>query len=124
MRKVEKPWGYELIFAHTSRYAGKFLHIRKGEKLSLQYHERKEESLCLLEGRMKLLMGRTQPLEESILEPGAHFHILPGTMHRFIALEDCRLVEVSSPELDDVVRVEDDYGRSQGDGGGEDKGTG
>lgn len=111
IRRVEKPWGYEEIFAHTSRYAGKFLVIFKGRRLSLQYHEKKDETLYLLSGRMRLLLGDEEPMQERILEPGACFHVPAGILHRFIALEDCRLVEVSTPELGDVVRVEDDYGR-------------
>ncbi len=118
VRRVEKPWGYELIFADTPRYAGKLLHVRHGEKLSLQYHRHKEETLYLLSGRLRLLLGETgapgEPgaLEEKIVEPGACFHVPPETLHRFIALTDCVLIEVSTPELDDVVRLEDDYGRT------------
>jgi mannose-6-phosphate isomerase-like protein (cupin superfamily) len=111
IRRVEKPWGYEEIFAHTSRYVAKFLIIFKGRRLSLQYHEKKDESLFLLSGRMHLLLGKKEPLEERILEPGDCFFVPAGMLHRFTAIEDCRLVEVSTPELGDVVRVEDDYGR-------------
>lgn len=118
VRRVEKPWGYELIFADTPRYAGKLLHVRNGQKLSLQYHRHKEETLYLLSGRLRLLLGETGApgtqgaLEEKIVEPGACFHVPPETLHRFIALADCVLIEVSTPELDDVVRLEDDYGRA------------
>ena len=115
VRRVEKPWGYELIFAETPRYAGKLLHVRHGEKLSLQYHRHKEETLYLLSGRLRLLLGKTGALEEKIVEPGACFHVPPETLHRFIALTDCVLIEVSTPELDDVVRLEDDYGRAPKD---------
>ena len=118
VRRVEKPWGYELIFADTPRYAGKLLHVRNGQKLSLQYHRHKEETLYLLSGRLRLLLGETgapgaqEALEEKIVEPGACFHVPPETLHRFIALTDCVLIEVSTAELDDVVRLEDDYGRA------------
>ncbi len=111
MRVVEKPWGHEEIWAETSRYAGKFLVIRRGEILSRQYHERKEETVCVLEGILRLEVGRNPP-EVRFLKPGEVFHVTPGTVHRFGA-DDCdvRLVEVSTPELDDVVRLEDKYVR-------------
>jgi mannose-6-phosphate isomerase-like protein (cupin superfamily) len=112
MRTVAKPWGHEEIWAETSRYAGKFLVIRKGEMLSRQYHERKEETICVLSGTLLLELGRA-PAEQRRLAPGETFHIIPGTVHRFCAeLEDVRLVEVSTPELDDVVRLEDKYART------------
>ncbi|MBI4161006.1 MAG: cupin domain-containing protein [Acidobacteria bacterium] len=114
MRRVAKPWGEEEIFAETPRYVGKILHVRKGARLSLQYHERKEESGYLLSGRMRLLLGEPGRLEDRELEPGACFHIPPRTVHRFIAVEDCRIVEVSTPEVDDVVRLEDDFDRVPG----------
>ena len=112
VRLVPKPWGREIVFAHTDRYAGKILEIEAGKRLSLQYHERKEETLYLLAGRLRLETGRRDALETRILEPGASFHLPPGLCHRFTALEPCRLIEVSSPELDDVVRLEDDFGRA------------
>jgi mannose-6-phosphate isomerase-like protein (cupin superfamily) len=109
---VTKPWGHEEIFASTERYVGKLLFIRAGEALSLQYHERKEETLRVLEGRLELIAGEdADRLERYELEPGAVFHIPPGSLHRMVALSDCQLVEVSTPELDDVVRIEDRYGR-------------
>ncbi len=112
VRVVDKPWGHEEIFAHTGRYVGKILFIRAGEALSLQYHERKEETLRVLEGRMKLLAGTDRDgLEEWMLTPGDTFHVPPGTIHRMIADEDTLVLEVSTPELDDVVRLEDRYGR-------------
>jgi len=111
-RVVDKPWGSEEIFAETTRYLGKILIIRAGEALSLQYHEHKEETLRVLDGSMRLVFG-TDPnrLEEQGFGPGDVFHLAPGTIHRMIAIEDCRLLEVSTAEIDDVVRLEDRYGR-------------
>jgi mannose-6-phosphate isomerase-like protein (cupin superfamily) len=111
-RRVDKPWGHEEIFAETERYVGKILWVRGGEALSLQYHERKEETLRVLAGRLELSIGPDPGRLESLtLEAGAVFHIAPGTLHRMVALSDCSLLEVSTPELDDVVRLEDRYGR-------------
>ncbi len=110
-KKVEKPWGYELIWAHTERYVGKILHIHKGESLSYQYHRIKDETIYLLHGLMELEIGDEKGREKQQLEPGACVHIAPGTRHRMTALEDCDILEVSTPELDDVVRLEDRYGR-------------
>jgi mannose-6-phosphate isomerase len=110
-RRVDKPWGHEDIWAETSRYAGKFLVIRAGEMLSRQYHERKEETICVLEGVLRLEVG-AGPDEVRHLTPGQAFHVTPGTIHRFCAeADDVRLVEVSTPELDDVVRLADKYAR-------------
>lgn len=112
MRVVDKPWGHEEIWAETARYAGKFLIIRAGEALSRQYHERKEETICVLEGVLHLEIGRGDDIEIRHLGVGESFHVRPGTVHRFCADEvDVRLVEVSTPELDDVVRLEDRYRR-------------
>jgi mannose-6-phosphate isomerase-like protein (cupin superfamily) len=111
VERVDKPWGYELRFAHTDRYAGKLLFIRAGQQLSLQYHVRKDESLWLQDGTMELVLGRGREQRVELLEAGAARRILPGTVHRFRAVTDCLLFEVSSPELEDVVRLEDDYGR-------------
>jgi mannose-6-phosphate isomerase-like protein (cupin superfamily) len=114
-RTVQKPWGHELIWAHTDRYVGKILHIKKGERLSLQYHRQKDETIMVLSGRMEL-----QHFEEGeaprtlVLEPLQPFHVHTGLRHRMIALEDCDVVEVSTTELDDVVRLEDKYGRTGG----------
>lgn len=107
MERIEKPWGYELVWAKTARYVGKMLHISAGESLSLQYHERKEETILLQSGRMRLTLG------DNVVElaPGDRAHIKPGTVHRMMALETCDVIEVSTPELDDVVRLEDRYGR-------------
>jgi mannose-6-phosphate isomerase-like protein (cupin superfamily) len=111
VERVDKPWGYELRFAHTDRYAGKLLWIRAGRQLSLQYHERKDESLYVQHGTMELVTGRGAEQRTEMLEAGSARRILPGTVHRFRAVTDCLLFEVSTPELDDVVRIEDDYGR-------------
>lgn len=111
-RVVEKPWGHEEIFAQTPSYVGKILFIRQGEALSLQYHEVKEETLRVLDGDLELVVGTdTDNLESHYLESGSVFHVAPGTLHRMIATSDCRLLEVSTNHLDDVVRLEDRYGR-------------
>ena len=111
-RLVEKPWGGEEIFARTDRYVGKILTIRAGEALSLQYHRTKDETIRVLDGRMRFLAGSSgEALEEHELGPGDTYHVTPGTIHRMIAIEDTRVLEVSTPELDDVVRLEDRYGR-------------
>jgi len=112
-RRVDKPWGHEEIWAQTERYVGKILHIRAGEALSLQYHRVKDETIMVLSGRMQLIYfadgAEPQARELSPREP---FHITPGLRHRMIALEDTDVLEVSTPELDDVVRLDDRYGRS------------
>ena len=111
-RVVPKPWGEERIFAEGARYAGKLLRIRSGESLSLQYHVRKDETIHVLEGTLGLLVERDGARAELRLVPGETFHVTPGTRHRMHAPEgDVLLVEVSTPELDDVVRLEDRYGR-------------
>lgn len=112
--RVEKPWGYELIWAHTDRYVGKILHVRRGESLSLQYHEKKEETLFLTKGLVRLTLRSGE--QERILEMkvGEAFHIPPYLIHRIEALEDSDVAEVSTTELDDVVRLEDRYGRTRG----------
>lgn len=113
IRKVEKPWGYELIWAETKDYVGKLLHINKGHKLSLQYHQVKEETIYLASGKMCFVFESPQGvLEEIILLPGEAHHIPTGKKHRMIAIEDCDVFEVSTPHLDDVVRLEDGYGRT------------
>jgi quercetin dioxygenase-like cupin family protein len=112
IRKVEKPWGYELIWAKTDQYVGKMLHINKGHQLSLQYHREKEETIFVSTGVMKFIFEETPgKLEEIILKPGDAHHIPPNRQHRMIAVEDCDIFEVSTPQLDDVVRLEDSYGR-------------
>lgn len=111
---VSKPWGGEEIFARTDRYVGKILTIRAGHALSLQYHERKEETMRVLGGRVELHLGRSPgdaSLDVRVMGPGDAVHIVPGVRHRLIALDDVEIVEVSTPELDDVVRLDDRYGR-------------
>lgn len=112
VRRVEKPWGHELIWAVTDRYAGKVLVIETGRRLSLQYHERKLESILVLSGRLRLwLEGDDGEIRAEELGPGQARLIPVGHTHRFEAIERAELLEVSSPELDDVVRIEDDFGR-------------
>lgn len=112
-RRVEKPWGHEIWFAVTSRYAGKVIHIAQGEELSLQYHERKEEDIYVLSGRMELeLDDASGQLLTHRLGPGQCQHVAAGRRHRMRALEDTDLCEVSTPDLQDVVRLEDRYGRA------------
>lgn len=111
-RRVEKPWGHELIWAQTDRYVGKLISIARGHRLSLQYHEQKDESIYVLSGVLRLhLEDERGTLEVSDLGPGDHRHVATGRRHRFEAVEDCELIEVSTTELGDVVRLEDDYGR-------------
>jgi len=112
-KTVNKPWGYELIFAVTDHYVGKVLHINKGEALSLQYHNKKDETIHIRSGKIKFYTAKNpeSPLKEQILEPGQSFHITPKLIHRMVALEDTDILEVSTPELEDVVRLEDRYGR-------------
>ncbi|MBT3864403.1 cupin [Candidatus Peregrinibacteria bacterium] len=108
-----KPWGREIWFAHTDKYAGKILEVKKGHRYSLQYHEKKEETQYILEGKAKFTYGtEKENLQEKILEEGDKIDVLPYTIHRLEALENTRILEVSSPELNDVVKLEDDYGRS------------
>lgn len=111
MRRVDKPWGHEIIWAETDRYVGKLLHIRTGERLSRQYHRVKEETLLLQTGEMDLEIGPVDAMERRRMRQGDVFHVKPGTIHRMIAVTDVDVVEVSTPELDDVVRLEDVYGR-------------
>ena len=111
-RRVEKPWGWELVWAETEHYAGKLLFVRAGEALSLQYHERKDESWLVREGRARLELGQIEgDLEAVEIRAGDAFRFPPGTVHRVTALEDTLVLEVSTSHLDDVVRVEDRYGR-------------
>jgi mannose-6-phosphate isomerase len=109
---VVKPWGHELIWAHTDRYVGKILHINKGESLSFQYHRIKDETVRLLSGSMAMDLERDDTRTNIILSPGDCLHIVPGMKHRMTAIEPCEVLEVSTPELDDVVRLEDRYGRA------------
>jgi mannose-6-phosphate isomerase len=113
-RKVEKPWGHELIWAEAEQYVGKVLFVAAGQSLSLQFHREKDESWYVLEGRAKLelaAVGEKAPSSE-IVTPGAAFRITPGTVHRVSALDDTTILEVSTPQLEDVVRLEDAYGRA------------
>lgn len=111
-QKIDKPWGFELIWAHTGRYVGKILHINKGESLSYQYHRIKDETVRLLSGILEMDL-ETDGIKSSIrLNPGDCLHITPGTKHRMFAVEECDVLEVSTPELEDVVRLEDRYGRA------------
>jgi mannose-6-phosphate isomerase-like protein (cupin superfamily) len=113
--RVDKPWGYEIWWARTDRYVGKILHVRKGESLSLQYHNVKEETIRIQSGRLLFetrAAGEEGELRRLELGPGDVFHITPGTLHRMTGLEDTDILEVSTPELDDVVRLEDRYGRA------------
>ena len=114
-RRVEKPWGYELWWARTERYVGKILHVRRGESLSLQYHNVKDETILLQSGRLLFetgTRGQEKELRRIEMKPGDVFHITPGTLHRMTGIEDCDILEVSTPELEDVVRLEDRYGRA------------
>lgn len=113
VRHVPKPWGHETIWAHTDRYVGKILHIKAGQALSVQYHERKDETVYLLNGEMKYwvqLPGESD-LRDQALSTGQSFRITPGTVHYMEAVTDCDVLEASTPELDDVVRIKDRYGR-------------
>jgi mannose-6-phosphate isomerase len=113
VRKVEKPWGYELIWAVTDSYVGKLLFVKAGHSLSLQFHRQKDESWLVQSGRAKLELGEVgeSVLKEVVIAAGAAFHYPPGTVHRVTAIEDTTILEVSTPHLDDVVRLEDAYGR-------------
>jgi mannose-6-phosphate isomerase len=113
VRRVEKPWGYELIWALTDLYCGKVLFVQAGASLSLQFHKEKDESWYVQSGRAKLELGDVGQgvLDEEVIGPGAAFHYVPGTVHRITAIEDTTILEVSTPHLDDVVRLEDVYGR-------------
>ena len=117
--RVEKPWGYELHWAKTERYVGKLIHVNAGHALSLQYHNQKDETIFLWSGRMMFEIA-PQPLKEGSsgealtkreMKPGEAVHIVPRTVHRMTAITDCDIFEVSTPELHDVVRLEDRYGR-------------
>lgn len=111
-RRVDKPWGYEIWWADTDHYAGKLLFVRKGESLSLQFHKRKDETSYLISGRLRLTKGPSaDDLAEREIGPGEAWRNEPGDVHTIEALEDATLVEVSTPDLDDVVRLEDRYGR-------------
>ncbi|MGH2842441.1 MAG: cupin [Solirubrobacteraceae bacterium] len=111
-RRVEKPWGYEIWWAATDHYVGKILHVDRGHRLSLQYHEQKDETGYLLSGRVLLIQGESiDSLTEREVRPGGTWHNGPGLIHTIEALEDSDVLEASTPFLDDVVRLEDNYGR-------------
>ncbi len=111
-RRVDKPWGHELWWAHTDRYVGKVLHVRAGHSLSLQYHERKDETLHLWSGELTLVVDEGRGLEEHRMRPGESYRVKPLVRHRLVAVTDCVVLEASTPEVEDVVRLEDAYGRS------------
>jgi mannose-6-phosphate isomerase len=109
--RVPKPWGHETIWAHSDRYVGKILHINAGHELSVQYHNKKDETVHLLSGEISYRVKTNELLEDMRLRVGESFRITPGTVHQMVALTDCDVLEVSTPELDDVVRLSDKYGR-------------
>jgi mannose-6-phosphate isomerase len=112
-RKIEKPWGYELLWAHTPKYVGKIIFVKKGHRLSLQYHERKDETMYVYSGKARIEISDEQSAPVStVFEPGQAIRLVPFTRHRVEALEDTTILEVSTPELEDVVRLSDDYGRT------------
>jgi mannose-6-phosphate isomerase len=108
---VPKPWGHETIWAHSDRYVGKILHINAGHALSVQYHNRKDETVHLLSGELIYRVKLGDTLEEVMLTKGQSFRITPGTVHQMEAVTDCDVLEASTSELDDIVRLEDRYGR-------------
>jgi mannose-6-phosphate isomerase len=110
--KVDKPWGHEIRWAINEKYLGKILRIEPGQKLSRQYHEKKDETVYVLDGVLVMELGPEEEQNRVIMKPGSSWRIKPGTIHRFCApSEGCTLIEVSTPEIDDVVRIQDDYGR-------------
>ena len=109
--KVPKPWGHETIWALSDRYVGKILHINAGQELSVQYHNKKDETVHLLSGEISYRVKTNDLLEDMRLRVGESFRITPGTVHQMVAVTDCDVLEVSTPELDDVVRLSDKYGR-------------
>ena len=113
VRHVPKPWGHETIWAHTERYVGKILHVKAGHALSVQYHERKDETVHLLRGELKywVQLPGEAAMHDQLLVAGASFRITPGTIHYMEAVTDCDVLEASTPELDDIVRLQDRYGR-------------
>lgn len=112
-RRVDKPWGYELIWGHTEDYVGKILHVEAGQALSLQYHQVKDETMYLLSGEIELEIGdHESELRKHVLQPGQSVHLPPGRRHRLTARRTSDVLEVSTPEIDDVVRLDDRYGRT------------
>jgi len=112
VKRVPKPWGFEIIWGCTDKYVGKVLHVNKGESLSRQYHEMKDETLYVIAGKVMLELQRGEQRETMTLGVGEAFHVTPLTIHRIEAIEDTDIVEVSTPEIHDVVRLEDRYGRA------------
>jgi mannose-6-phosphate isomerase len=111
VKHVPKPWGHETIWAHTDRYVGKILHIKAGQALSVQYHERKDETVYLLSGELIYWVQQDGEMKDMKLRKGESFRITPGTIHYMEAVTDVDVLEASTPELDDVVRLKDRYGR-------------
>lgn len=112
-KKISKPWGYEILFAETKDYAGKLIYVKKGETLSYQYHQKKEETIFLFKGRVKITHEKNKKKNYFIMKEGDSFHIPPKKKHRFQALANSYIFEVSTPHLEDVVRLEDKYGRTE-----------
>jgi mannose-6-phosphate isomerase-like protein (cupin superfamily) len=112
MRRVTKPWGYEIVWAETDRYIGKVLHIGSGHRLSRQYHLNKDETFFVQSGEMDLEVGEGADMRVLHMRQGESFHCTPRTVHRMVAVTDVDVIEVSTPEIDDVVRLEDAYGRA------------
>ncbi len=111
-RKIEKPWGFELLFAYTPKYAGKLIFVKKGNRLSLQYHKFKDQSMYLFQGKALIeIENEDGQLSKFVAQPGYHLQIPPHTKHRVAAIEDTTIIEVSTPELEDIERLEDDYHR-------------
>ena len=114
VERVEKPWGHEIVFALSEKYCGKVIFVRAGEQLSLQFHRVKDETIYVHSGRIELEIGDPgKPLDTEVVGPGRSFRLRPGVVHRWRALEDSVVLEASTPELDDVVRLEDKYGRAE-----------
>jgi len=114
VERIEKPWGHEIVFALSEKYCGKVIFVRAGEQLSLQFHRVKDETIYVHSGRIELEIGDPgKPLDAEVVGPGRSFRLKPGVVHRWKALEDSVVLEASTPELDDVVRLEDNYGRAE-----------
>jgi mannose-6-phosphate isomerase len=114
LERIEKPWGYEILFAVTEKYIGKILFIKGGHRLSLQYHKQKDETFYCLKGSASLIIKNGHMTNILPLVPNCSYHVEPMTVHRLEAIEDTTLIEVSTPQAEDVVRVADDYGRASG----------
>ena len=111
IERINKPWGYELIFAHTSRYVGKIIHIKAGHRLSRQYHVAKDETLLVESGKLDLEIGLDEFKQTIHMRRRDVFRVNPGIVHRLVGVTDVDVIEISTPEMDDVVRLLDDYGR-------------